>query len=143
MTVSGIQVIPMEIARLNYIIAGKNTMNFDCWIPLLPPGINRTYGKGRGRVYLTHEARAWSKGAALVIGAEAGRIGWEDYGGDYEIQITMYGSRLDVDAPIKLIIDTVTRKLGFDDSRVIMQSSKTVRDTDKEGAQIVLRELKT
>ena len=114
-------------------------MNFECWIPLLPPGINRTYGKGRGRVYLTHEARAWSKGAALVIGAEAGKIGWKDYGGEYEIQITMYGSRLDVDAPVKLILDTVTRKLGFDDSHVIMQSSKTVRDTDKEGVMIVLK----
>jgi len=117
-------------------------MIFECWIPLLPPGINRMYGKGRGRVYLTDEARKWAKDASFIIGAEAGKTGWEDYGGEFEIEIVMYGSRLDVDAPVKLIIDTVTRKLDFDDSRVIMQSSRTVRDTDKEGVQVVLREVR-
>ena len=91
---------------------------------------------------MTHEARRWAKDAALIIGAEAGRVGWEDSGGKFEIEVIMYGSRLDVDAPIKLIIDTVTRKLGFDDSRVIMQSSRTVRDAEKEGVYVVLRELK-
>ncbi len=115
-------------------------MIFECWIPLLPPGINRMYGKGRGRVYLTHEARKWAKDAALIIGAEAGRTGWEDSGGEYEIEIIMYGSRLDVDAPIKLVIDTLTRKLGFDDVRVTKQSSKTVRETDKEGVWVTLTE---
>ena len=117
-------------------------MNFECWIPLLPPGINRMYGKGRGRVYLTHEARKWAKDASFIIGAEAGRTGWEDFGGKYEIEIITYGSRMDVDAPVKLIIDTVTRKLGFDDSRVKHQSSDIVRETDKEGVDIMLREWK-
>lgn len=117
-------------------------MTFECWIPLLPPGINETYGYGRGRVYMTHKAQRWKRDAALIIGAEAGRIGWEDYGGKYEIEIVTYGSRMDVDAPVKLIIDTVTRKLGFDDSRVMHQSSDIIRDTEKEGVYVVLRELK-
>lgn len=115
-------------------------MKLEIFIPLLPPGINRDYGIGRhGKIYKTNEAKAWSSSAALLIGAKAGQIGWEDHGGEFEIEIVCSQMSHDVDSPIKLIIDTVSLKLGFDDKRVRAQSSRR-EDLGDKGIMIILRQ---
>ena len=97
---------------------------FDVWIPSLPPGINRQYGRARnGHVYLKPAARVWKQYASIIVGARAGAIDWQDCGGLFNFEMYIVGSRSDADAYVKTVLDTVTEKLGFDDSRVISQRS--------------------
>lgn len=122
-------------------------------IDALPPGINSQYGVGRGRapspllasivqddrkprVYLTAQAEDWAEKAALVIGAEAGVAGWELESINYGVLIIFSGSRMDVDAPVKLVIDTLTRKLGFDDRYITEQAS--IRLDSKEKRMLIV-----
>lgn len=109
------------------------------WIPVLPPGKNATYGYGKMRVYLSDEASSWAEKAALIIGAAAGEQGFIVQDSDeYAILIYTYGSDLDVDAPVALVIDTVSRKLGFDDRRIYRQGSWIFRNTKEKGIRILL-----
>jgi hypothetical protein len=119
----------------------------------LPPGINTQYGVGRGRerelpyltegrggkprIYLTEQAEKWAAQAALVIGARAGVTGWEHEHSNYGLLTVFSGTKMDVDAPIKLVIDTVTRKLGFDDRLIVEQASIRIAH-EKESLLIVL-----
>jgi len=95
---------------------------FTCFIPTLPPGINKTYlirqgGKG---LALTKEARDWDKKAALIIGAEAGLQDWQyEPGFGYGLVIIWGGGYHDADAHLKLVQDCVSRKLGFDDRYIV------------------------
>jgi Holliday junction resolvase RusA-like endonuclease len=94
-------------------------------IPALPPGANRTYQpvsrsrSGKPTLVLTKEARKWDAGAALIVGSAAGQFDFEaDLAADYEIVIRWWGSSHDADAHLKLVQDTITRKLGFDDRQI-------------------------
>jgi len=90
-------------------------------IPTIPPGKNRSHGYGRGkaktgepRVYVTNEAKKWSKDASLVIGAKLGVTGWKPIYKVYTLDILFSAkSKLDVDAPITLIQDVLSRKIAF------------------------------
>jgi Holliday junction resolvase RusA-like endonuclease len=94
--------------------------NFDVFIVVLPPGINKTYAStinpktNKSRIYKTKEAKEWSEKAALIIGSRAAELDFVP-SGEYKLVITTHGSKMDVDAPIKLIQDTLCEKLGFDD----------------------------
>lgn len=115
-------------------------MILEVFIPILPPGINRDYAVGwHGKMHKTNEAKAWSSSAALLIGAKAGQIGWEDHGGEFEIEVFCSQMPHDIDAPMKLIIDTVSLKLRFDDKRVRSQSSRR-EDLGDKGIMIILRQ---
>ena len=91
---------------------------FNIFIEVLPPGINKTYSVtskgGKGRMYKSEEAKAWATGAALQIGSRAAELEFEPEG-HYDLKIIVTGSRMDVDAPIKLIQDTLCQKLDFDE----------------------------
>lgn len=110
-----------------------------------PPGINQTYGikgdrgKGQKGLYKTPEATNWATKASYIIGNAAGNQGWEDQSKYYSIEIIFSHPLLDVDAPIKLIIDTVAQKLNFSDRRIVEQSSRKIVD-DKESVTIILRD---
>lgn len=99
-------------------------------IPAVPPGVNRLHGYGRGHIYLSKEAVAWSTPAALIIGAEAAKQGWKKEHDNYGFILVFSGSKLDTDAPIKLVLDTLSRKLGFDDK--IVSEIVLVREPTKE-----------
>lgn len=105
------------------------------WIPLLPPGINASYGvgnrKGKADMYKTNEALIWQRGAALIIGSEAARQNWADDSKYYEIVIKFSNWNMDADGPIKLVIDTVATKLGFNDKRILKQSSEKIKSEEK------------
>ena len=109
-------------------------------IPVLPPGINETYSIGKGRMYKTSKAKHWENKAALIVGSTIATTGWEYEGGTYAIEVLVYNSRYDVDAPIKLIIDMLTRKIGIDDNKNFIRKVciETFDDTTKEGIQIWL-----
>lgn len=108
-------------------------------IPDVPPGINQQYGRGGRRVYLTDDAVRWKERAALFIGAQAGQQGWRhEEGQTYWIAIYFSvgeGRReIDLDAPVKIIIDTVAEKLGFPDDSpkyFVKQSSQTIEARDR------------
>ncbi|MHC4463684.1 MAG: hypothetical protein ACYS30_19970 [Planctomycetota bacterium] len=100
-------------------------------LPIVPPSINATYKYGKGRVYLSDAATSWSEQAALMIGCEAGRQRWRDNGSTYRLDVVFSRGKkriIDVDAPMKLIIDTVTRKLftDQDDMRIVKYSGERV-----------------
>lgn len=109
-----------------------------------PPGINATYKvnpNSHRKVYKDEQATAWAAGAALVIGAAAAKQDWKDDCEFYEVEVIFHHPRLDVDAPIKLIYDTLSQKLGFNDGRIIKQGSEKVID-DCEQVVIILRGVK-
>lgn len=112
------------------------------YIPICPPGINETYKVGKsgnkGHLYKSARANKWAEDAGLIIGAEAGKQEWKDTSKYYSIYIRFSNFRQDVDAPIKLVIDTVTAKLGFDDKRIVKQCSEKINYKEKEGVWISL-----
>ncbi len=102
----------------------------------LPPGKNQSHGYGRGRVYTSKIAREWAEAAALEIGTQAGRRSWSlDRLLDWEIQMTWsVGKRrmtLDIDAPVTLAMDTISRKLNFDDEIFTRLVSERVRHDER------------
>lgn len=105
-------------------------MNFSIFIPLNPPGLNGTYqissASGKAHMFKSSEANLWATQAALLIGAKAGEVDWKDDSQFYEISIKFTNLRQDSDAPIKLIIDTLSQKLGFNDKRIMKQCSEKV-----------------
>lgn len=110
--------------------------NLKIWIPLLPPGINETYKIGNGHLYKSEKAKSWENDAALIIGSEA--QDWMDDSEFYEIDIILQNTRTDVDASIKLMIDVLSNKLGFNDNRILRQCSEKVK-SDEKGVFIILR----
>ncbi|RJQ27299.1 hypothetical protein C4577_01655 [Candidatus Parcubacteria bacterium] len=101
------------------------------FIPDLPPGLNESYGiysvTNKAHMYKTAKATGWSEKASLIIGARAGEEGWEDIEEAYEIYMGICGSKADVDAPVKLIMDTVSKKLGFNDNKFYKQTSEKIK----------------
>lgn len=95
---------------------------FEVFIPVLPPGINDTYKpsktkEGKPYIYKNPKAKKWQADAALLIGSAANVA--EFVPSDrIKIDITTQGANLDVDAPAKLVIDTIAEKLGFNDKVV-------------------------
>lgn len=101
------------------------------FIPTLPPGLNQTYKTGKGNFYKSSEAKEWQAQASLIIGAEAGHQNWVDDSKFYEIELFIQNSRHDTDAFIKLVMDTLTQKLGFDDKRIKKIISEKITSTEK------------
>lgn len=116
-------------------------MIFKVWIPLLPPSSNMTYQitsrSGKAVMYKSQEANDWAANAALIIGAEAGELGWEDDSAFYDLEVIFSKLRGDVDGPIKLLQDTLAIKLGFNDNRIKKQSSEK-SDLGDPGVWIIL-----
>ncbi len=112
------------------------------FIPVSPPGINQQYKIGRraGRAsfYMSQRSREWADKAALIIGSEASRQGWLSAFSHYRIKISLAKTyRFDLDAPIKLVIDTISRKLGFNDKCVDLIICERAASLE-EGVQILL-----
>lgn len=101
-------------------------LSFEIYIKENPPGINKTYKISNSRMYKDDVAVKWQYDTALQIGAKAGTDNWTDKYKHYAIYIQFGNCKQDVDAPIKLVIDTLTQKLGFDDSRIIKQCSHKI-----------------
>ncbi len=86
-----------------------------------PPGVNSIWRTGRRRdgvsirVYKTPRARAWDEQAILLLRA----AGWRPLPpGLYWVALccTVFTCRLDIDAPLKALLDVVASALGVDDA---------------------------
>lgn len=96
-------------------------MNLDIEIPLNPPGINSTYRIGKKHLYKSSESKTWSDSASQIIKNAANLIGWEHKEGNlYKVYISFTNLRMDVDGPIKLVLDTLAQSLDFND-KIIQQ----------------------
>lgn len=107
----------------------NSSTDFYVFIPMLPPGINNQYMPSytTGRPVLTSKARDWKNKAALIVSARAGELDWKADASKYTLEIVVGGSRSDVDAYSKTVIDVVTKCLGFDDKYVTGYSQKKER----------------
>lgn len=79
------------------------------------PGVNATYRTARsGHWYLSNRAQQWEQDAMLALRAAGFRTQPD---GCYWIgvEMSLYTIALDVDAPIKLVLDTIEGALGVDD----------------------------
>ncbi len=104
-------------------------MDFDVFIPVLPPGINATYKTTKqGGFYKSKAAKEWQAKAALIIGSQAAELDWKHESSHYSIEIFLYEWHGDVDACVKLVIDTVSQKLGFDDKLIVKQCSEKIEN---------------
>lgn len=118
---------------------------FTCFVPVLPPGINSTYGYGKGKVYKKPKAVKWEADAGLLYRNKSSQLEWEDLHDWYFLEIIFTSWRMDVDAPLKLIQDALTRALGFDDKkirRVCIEKIPTKEATADKGVFIKLEPYK-
>lgn len=93
-------------------------------------------------MYISKEGNDWAGKAALIIGAKHGQNPQEWKGKDLQVSFTFYGIhplRWDVDGRIKLALDTLAIKLGFDDRNVWQVYAKKLKGP--EGVRIILEEL--
>lgn len=123
---------------------------FQVQIPTTPPGINQTYkvsqkwgvdkkGKKVKKAFMYKDSSAleWAQGAALIIGAEAGVQDFQfNIKSKYKIQIDFASKGYDVDAPLKLILDTLCQKLGFDDKHI---SETTIKKSTELEEGIIIK----
>lgn len=79
-----------------------------------PVGINRTYRSGRHGWYKTAPARAWEDASLLALRA-AGFRPLPPGEHSIHLDLVLRTRRLDLDAPLKLVIDVVAKALGVDD----------------------------
>jgi len=98
-----------------------------------PPGINATYKVTGSRMYKSDIAVDWQTSAALAIGSKAGEIDWKDSHDYYGINIYTANKNMDVDATVKLVIDTIAQKLDFNDKRITEIHVYKELDKDYEG----------
>jgi hypothetical protein len=114
--------------------------SFKVFIPVMPPGINETYGvncKSKRKVYKTPVAKQWQVDAIMPIRTAANIAEFFiDKDDKLSIYITIFGSKYDVDAPIKLIIDTIADTLDFNDKIVSNVESRIIRQTERDGVMI-------
>src|ERR1039458_3754800 len=85
-----------------------------------PVGVNRVTRFDRGRAHKATEAREWQESAARHL-LLAGMRRLEP--GEYRVRIeyTLYACNggLDLDAPLKLLMDTIELSLGISDAYVV------------------------
>jgi Holliday junction resolvase RusA-like endonuclease len=115
----------------------ENILTFEIFYPINPPGLNQTYAVHNNTFYKRPDVKQYQVEMALCIGAKANKENWEDKYKWYYLDLTFYNKKMDADAPIKLVQDTVFKKLGLNDYKIIDVCSH--RRTDKkEGIDIKL-----
>ena len=101
-------------------------------------GVNQTYKRGKNSFYKSTEAKNWQLGASHIIGSISGVTGWEDNSDFYQL-IIIHKSQHDIDAPVKLAIDTLCLKLGFNDKRILdLHLTKVMGNEIEEGLTMIL-----
>ena len=86
----------------------------------MPPGINRTYKVGNGRFYKSAEAKQWEEDAYYLIKAcrNQKRL-WSE-----KVHIIMSCTKyreLDIDAPIKIVLDALENAGLFKNDKDVME----------------------
>lgn len=101
----------------------------------LPPGLNQTYKttSNSGIIYKDRKTVEWQNDAALLIGSAAGvqnfeRDNW------YSVVLEFKSDRMDIDAPVKVVLDTLARKLNFNDRQIIslLVTKTPIKDSTRE-----------
>lgn len=117
---------------------------FKVWIPIVPPGFNQMYGvttykdeetgKIKARMYKKKVAYDWIEAATMPIRTAANYVGFiiDPYKDRIIIRFWVYNARKDVDAPVKLVQDTIAKVLGFDDKIVIDVHPRKLKDKTKD-----------
>jgi Holliday junction resolvase RusA-like endonuclease len=93
---------------------------FEVFLPGNPPNINHCYQHTKaGKHFLTAEAKAWIGAAANEVALAVRRQAWTTPAtGTFDVLIEHTAKRQDVDGCAKIVLDTVSRALGFDDKLV-------------------------
>lgn len=95
-------------------------------------------------MYISKEGNDWAEKAALIIGAKHGHDPQEWKGKFLRVSFTFYAKSIltyDVDGKIKICLDCLSRKLGFDDRFVMKLSAQ--KQKGPSGVLIVLEELRS
>jgi hypothetical protein len=91
----------------------------EVWIPGRPPTINHQYAHTSHGHYLTAEAQAWIEAATWETIKARVAYGHPTFAGDVRVLIEHSIKAQDVDACGKLVLDTVSKALGFNDKIVV------------------------
>lgn len=117
------------------------------WIPIMPPGINATYGVNcagnKKKVYKTKEAKDWEIAAKLPILNAANYKGFlinKDLD-KLAVSILSKGSQHDIDANVKIILDTTAKTLNFNDKIVHDLELGIKRNSPDRGVLIELEKI--
>lgn len=96
------------------------TFDLDVVIPFLPTSVNQLYRWGKGHMYKTQAAKVWAKDAALIIGSANQGREWTGYWLEVTLDICLPNlAWRDLDNCAKLTLDTLAKKLGFDDRYIL------------------------
>ena len=115
--------------------------SFEVWIPALPISTNCAYKIRRSRMYISAEGKHWAEKAALIIGAKHGRNPQEWRNKELRVSLVFFDNHplcWDVDGRIKITLDTLASKLGFDDRYIMELDAK--KQKGPEGVLIRLEE---
>jgi hypothetical protein len=96
------------------------------WIPGRPPTVNHQYQHTSHGHYLTAAAQAWITAASWYILLARRAYGWPTFAGDVRVLIEHSVKEQDVDACGKLVLDTVSKALGFNDKLVTTMTIRRI-----------------
>lgn len=92
-----------------------------------PPTSNLIYRVGRGRVYLSQEARNWRSIAQWSCREQLGSDN-VPFEGQVEVNIQIVGARLDFDNSLKLLMDSMQGSVYVNDRQVTKAIIEMIRE---------------
>jgi Holliday junction resolvase RusA-like endonuclease len=106
-----------------------------------PVGVNRAWRHARGRTYKSREAQRWQTEASKTLQAAGLRpLPPGDWRIRLDYELFACRSGLDLDAPLKLLLDTVCMGgLGIDDRNVVEIHGRRRRVPHRAGQRLDVR----
>lgn len=115
-------------------------MSLIVFIPGIPPSINHQYAHSSARHWLTADACSWINAATAETLLAARAQQWQTPAmGEFAVFIEHTASRQDVDNCVKIVLDSVSKALGFNDRRV--REIHIQRTTGPAGVTVIIQEV--
>lgn len=96
-----------------------------------PPSVNRLYKRYAGRVILTPEARDYKQAVYFLALQQGARV----IAGKVSVAIRFYGTRVDIDNGLKVLIDALNN-VAWEDDKHIMHLEVDRYPDDKDDPRV-------
>lgn len=104
-----------KLARLPAVVAALDgSVNFH--IPGIPARSNRLYIRANNRVFKDSKTREYQEKVKLIAYTAVPKD-WDRHG-DFDVNLAITGTKMDIDAPIKTLLDGLNGVVWNDDKQV-------------------------
>lgn len=97
-------------------------------------GTNAAYRAGKGRYYLTKDAKAFKERLRAYAVLARNTSQWKSSKGPFGVEIVVWNSRHDADSPVKFCLDSLQGVFFENDKSV--ESVKAVKRKDENGPRV-------